>query len=583
MIGVARRLDELPDVRYTVYADDITLEAQRTSQLERLGSTRTGRRLLQRVGLSCPFDEEDELVPLRDDIGNSSVRQGSNPNRRMKALIEDRVVHSPYPNINIPVRSFYSSCQERLRMQPDNPALVDNEMSLTRGELLVRLQRYAVGFKRHGVRPGDHVLIHLGNGVENLVAAFGCILAGATAVMAKPSLTEQEICYQAGDSGCTHALTEVQFAEKVVAATASLNMKCFFSMGPAVDFVSTAVFSTLDEKEFQECPVTDPKNTVMVVLYTSGSTGLPKGAEISHYNFVACFYLSRRASERKRHSPPLSPLLQATVMCTIPPRLHAIVREMRRTGRTLPTMRHIPIGGSVVTEWLSNAARSTFGGLQTLSNTLCMTEACFLVSAQPRCRGNCDSGSDVGFPAVTFKVKVVNTKTHEKLGPSQIGEVCFQSAAMVKGYHNRPKETADLFDKGGWMKSGDAGYYDEDGRLHIAERWKQMIKCMGNQVVPAEVEELLLQKHGDEIAEVSVVGLPHDEYEEAAAAAVVLTEKGRQQDRSEVAERLKTTVSANLSVQKHLHGGVFFVGSLPKTESSRVNRTALARLLGGRQ
>ncbi|XP_077560700.1 uncharacterized protein LOC144175493 [Haemaphysalis longicornis] len=540
----------------------------------------------------------------------------------MKAVIEDRVVHSPYPNINIPVCSLYSLVEERLRMQPENPALVDNEMSLTRGELLVRFQRYAVGFKRHGVRPGDHVLIHLGNGVENLVAVFGCILAGATAVMAKPSLTQQEIRYQAGDSGCTHVLTEVQFAEKVVAATASLNMKCFFSMGPAAGFVSAADFSTLDEQEFEECPVIDPKNTVMVVLYTSGSTGLPKGAEISHYNFVACFYMSREhlpwwPTEVFLDANPIThisglsfqilPVLngaagavmpststpteimdaidkfKATVMFTIPPRFHAIVREMRRTGRSLPSVRHIGIGGSVLTKWLSNAARSTFGGLQTLSNILCMTEACFLVSSQPRMRGNCDSGSDVGFPAATVKVKVVNTKTHEKLGPNQIGEICFQSAAMVKGYHNRPKETADLFDKEGWMKSGDAGYYDEDGRLHFAERLKQMIKCMGNQVVPAELEELLLQMHGDEIAEVSVVGLPHDEYEEAAAAAVVLTEQGRHQDRPEMAEMIKTTVAANLSVQKHLYGGVFFVDSLPKTESSKVNRTALARLLGGGQ
>ncbi|KAH9372352.1 hypothetical protein HPB48_001591 [Haemaphysalis longicornis] len=91
--------------------------------------------------------------------------------------------------------------------------------------------------------------------------------------------------------------------------------------------------------------------------------------------------------------------------------------------------------------------------------------------------------------------------------------------------------------------TGDAGYYDEDGRLYVADRLKQMIKCMGNQVVPAELEELLMQEHSDVIAEVSVIGLPHPEYGEAAAAAVVLTEEGRGQDLEDLAKRIKATIA----------------------------------------
>ncbi|KAH7953316.1 hypothetical protein HPB49_007031 [Dermacentor silvarum] len=98
-------------------------------------------------------------------------------------------------------------------------------------------------------------------------------------------------------------------------------------------------------------------------------------------------------------------------------------------------------------------------------------------------------------------------------------------------------------------QTGDAGYYDDDGRLYILDRLKQMIKCMGNQVVPAELEELLLRQHADEIAEVSVVGLPHSDYGEAAAAAIVLTEKGRMQDLPTLAERIKVTVASKLFLQ----------------------------------
>ncbi|XP_049522574.1 luciferin 4-monooxygenase-like [Dermacentor silvarum] len=179
------------------------------------------------------------------------------------------------------------------------------------------------------------------------------------------------------------------------------------------------------------------------------------------------------------------------------------------------------------------------------------------------------------------KYKVVDVHTRQKLSAHQTGEICYRALSMVRGYYKRPKETAELFDEEGWCLSGDAGYYDDDGRLYILDRLKQMIKCMGNQVVPAELEELLLRQHADEIAEVSVVGLPHSDYGEAAAAAIVLTEKGRMQDLPTLAERIKVTVASNLAVHKHLHGGVYFVDSFPKTETAKADKPALARSLLG--
>ncbi|KAH9372743.1 hypothetical protein HPB48_021887 [Haemaphysalis longicornis] len=135
---------------------------------------------------------------------------------------------------------------------------------------------------------------------------------------------------------------------------------------------------------------------------------------------------------------------------------------------------------------------------------------------------------------------------------------------MARGYYKRPEETAELFDEAGFMKSGDAGYYDNDGRLYFAERLKQMIKCMENQVVPGELEELLLRHHGDEIAEVCVVGLPHADYGEAAAAAVVLSDKGRQQGRTDLAERITGTVKAKIQLGRRV---AFFCFSKKITSS----------------
>ncbi|KAL3196278.1 hypothetical protein MRX96_001624 [Rhipicephalus microplus] len=103
----------------------------------------------------------------------------------MKAPIRDRVVYSPYPSVEIPECSFYTLAKEQLLVNPDKPLLVSDVVSLTRKETLAHMERYAIGFRNNGVAPGHRICIHLDNGVENLVAIYGCILAGATVVLAK--------------------------------------------------------------------------------------------------------------------------------------------------------------------------------------------------------------------------------------------------------------------------------------------------------------------------------------------------------------------------------------------------------------
>ncbi|KAH7934188.1 hypothetical protein HPB49_022633 [Dermacentor silvarum] len=211
----------------------------------------------------------------------------------MKARIEDRVIYSPYPHIDIPVCSFYALAKEKLLINPNKIALVGDELSLTRAEVLASMQRYAVGFRQNGMLPGDHVCIHMNNSVENLIAIYGCILAGGTVFLAYALLTEDELRNEVQDGDCTHVVTDEENAVKVRKALAGLKLKGRFCVGQAADFVSTSEFLKIDEKEFRECPVADPQNNVLAVCYTSGTTGLPKGAEMTHYSYVACFYASR--------------------------------------------------------------------------------------------------------------------------------------------------------------------------------------------------------------------------------------------------------------------------------------------------
>ncbi|KAK8780237.1 hypothetical protein V5799_018423 [Amblyomma americanum] len=537
----------------------------------------------------------------------------------MRATIEDNVVHSPYPAVEMPCCSFYDAAKKALLIDPDKLALADGTVEVTRLELFKLMQRYAAGFQKHGLDPGDRVCVHVGTSVEGFAAMWGCVFAGASIVLAKTSLTERELRYQLSDSDCTHVLTEPGFAEKTAKAVASLPIKGLFSMGPAEGFMSTVAFRDLDEALFREVPIQDPREYVLFISYTSGTTGLPKGAVGTHYDFVGNMVIERPCftwdeSDIVLIGSPIahasgfictaiSVLLGITTVMTSPGtslqriselvakykvtavsflqmHLKMLVAEMHKTGNRLPGVRRVGIAGNVFTEAARRTVEAAFSDLECLANAYAMTESIGVICAPPI---EDAPGTDVGFPAPWSKIKVVDRVTRKKLGPNQIGEICFRTPTMMKQYYKRPKETAELFDEDGWCKSGDAGYYDEDGRLYVVQRLKELIKCMDNQVVPAELEDLILQEHSEYISEVVVVGLPHSEYGEAPAAAVVLKDlSGSKCDPAQLAKKIKATITDNLAVHKNLYGGVFVFDSLPKTETGKVSRHALAQVCVGR-
>ncbi|CAN7981572.1 unnamed protein product, partial [Ixodes pacificus] len=120
--------------------------------------------------------------------------------------------------------------------------------------------------------------------------------------------------------------------------------------------------------------------------------------------------------------------------------------------------------------------------------------------------------------------------TKVRLGPFNQGELVFRSPTTMRGYYKQPKATAEFLEPSGWCHSGDMGFYDNSGRIHFVRRLKDVIKCMDNQVAPAELEDILLRCH-EGIADVAVVGLPHPEYGEAAAAFILpKDEPGRHAD-----------------------------------------------------
>ncbi|KAH9372319.1 hypothetical protein HPB48_001590 [Haemaphysalis longicornis] len=143
---------------------------------------------------------------------------------------------------------------------------------------------------------------------------------------------------------------------------------------------------------------------------------------------------------------------KVTAALTFPAQLQALTRETRRTGRRVPSLRTLAVGGSVLAESLAYSVRASFGGLKHLVNMYGMTESCGVITCQPSTETQ--RGVDVGVPAIGVKVKVTDFKTHKRLGPNQMGEICIHNLSTVTTYYKRPKESAELLDEEGWLRTG---------------------------------------------------------------------------------------------------------------------------------
>ncbi|KAH6924140.1 hypothetical protein HPB50_012804 [Hyalomma asiaticum] len=434
-------------------------------------------------------------------IGRSSKlpkRSLKNP-EMTKAPIKDSVVSSPYPPIELRQdESFYQYVRRSFLERADQPALVQSGEKLRFADVLSLMERYASGFQRHGVSFGSRVCVNVSNSAESFVAVYSLCCLGAAVIMIKPTLLEREMLYQIEDSDAEHILTEQQNAEKVMNIHKKRRFKTLFSIDRTCGFVCVQDFE--DGGKFQEPQIEDTRSHTMVYIYTSGTTALPKGVEISMFAYKASI-------------------------------------ELTRAGKFFHA-------GDVFLGW--NPVTHTSGFVFTM--------AAFISGAMVL-------PSPGGLSPKDF-VDTVNK--HQKSGLSaerRSGPIIERNNHLWHMLHRRlvPKNTP-----------GDAGYYDSSGNLYVVERIKDVIKCLDQQVAPAEIETLLSQH--PLVLEAAVVGIDHPELGEAPTAFVVLDPSGK----GRVSEQdLVRLVAEQISFHKNLHGGVIFVDRLPTTDTGKYQRRKL--------
>ncbi len=432
--------------------------------------------------------------------------------------------------------------------RPDHPAVKLGDRVLDYAALDRAARATAASLRARGIQPGEKVALLVPNVPEFTIAYFGILYAGATVVPINVLAVAPEVTYFLQDSDSRLLIVHSLFAEPGTAGAADADVPVVIAGGgDGPDTLEQmAAGDTLETAH-----ATSPDDTA-VILYTSGTTGKPKGAELTHSNlFIKCTVVVPKlvppsddqvalATLPLFHSFGQTCIQNATIAIggtfTLLPRFtpQETFDIIQRDGVTLfagvPTMyfallhhegefdlsslRFCLTGGApmpveVMSEFeekFSVKIQEGFG----LSET--SPVASFGTLDKPRKPGS------IGYPAWGVEMSIVDDDDHP-LPDGERGEICIRGHNVMKGYLNRPDATKEAL-KNGWFHSGDVGYRDEDGCYWIVDRKKDMILRGGYNVYPREVEEVLYAHPA--VVEAAVFGIPHESLGEEVKAVVSL-------------------------------------------------------------
>jgi len=451
-----------------------------------------------------------------------------------------------------------SVLEHRARLTPERVAVVCGSQQLTYAELDAQAHRVAAGLHAIGIRAGDHVALSCPNLPLFPVAYFGILKAGAAVVPLNVLLKPREIAYHLRDSGAKAVIAfdgtpELPIADMVKAACAEAKCPHFIPVPSGLGGLMR------DNPTFH--PARREPHDTAVILYTSGTTGRPKGAELTHSNMV----LNAMSSHDMFRPAFDGGTAQNTALVTLPlfhstaqtclmnaglyggfrlvllPRfepgavLDAFARERIGLWIGVPTMywallQHARSTRADVSQVAASLRLCVSGGAPMPAQVLRDFEQTFgvrilegygLSETAPVVSFNQlerpTKPGTVGLPIFGVEIRCVDEHDVPQ-PPGQRGEVVVRGPNVMKGYYENPDATADA-KRGGWFRTGDIGQFDDDGYLSIVDRKKDMILRGGFNVYPREIEEVLMTHPS--VAQAAVVGVPDERLGEEVRAFVV--------------------------------------------------------------
>ncbi|MFC2149526.1 long-chain fatty acid--CoA ligase [Candidatus Auribacterota bacterium] len=429
--------------------------------------------------------------------------------------------------------------------------------TLTYSELAEYAERVAAALRSSfGIQKGDRVCLLMSNCVEYPPCLFGIIKSGAWAIPVNTFLAPEEIRFILEDSRAKVVITGEDLLEKVLTATASMKTKPEIICSDGAERKDTRLLSSiLTEDRFSMRDI-EPDDTALII-YTSGTTGTPKGAMLSHRNFVSNINDCVKVLRANRHDRfilflPLFHSFTLTVCLLLPLSIGAsiyILRSVKPFDKVIKTILFKRITGFIaipqiyhllgekkIPWWMRKliAIRFCISGSAPLSeevlkkferNTgLPLMEGYGLTETSPVVSVNPLYGerkvSSVGPPIESVKVRIVDDAGSE-VPPGDSGEICVKGPNVMKGYFEKPEETAGTITNG-WLHTGDIGKLDEDGYIYILDRKKDMILSRGLNIYPREIEQVLYQHPA--IKDAAVIGMADRNRGETPLAFVTLKE-----------------------------------------------------------
>ncbi len=493
----------------------------------------------------------------------------------------------------------------RAAENPNDVAIVFRDQPITYAELHRRVLACAGGLSALGIRKGDAFAVLVRNSPEFIILAMALSVLGGVVVPINFLEKPDRIALILNDAGAVGVLTGREFYRHVATAAKKVpTLKHFFLReGEHKEFKE---FSTLMTGAPYAGVADVSSDDLMMLLYTSGTTGLPKGVMLTHGNFLSNAEQCRGAIRLDRkdrflcllplfHSfswttcavlpfelgativiieslLPFDPVIAAiwkhkiTLFVAVPQIYQALSSKIRGAKaiilRLLNPVRLCISGAAPLATKVHENFEKTFG--------IKLLEGYGLTECSPVAAMNPEKGRKIGtvgkpLPGVSIDIRDDEGKL---FGQGEVGEIWIRGANVMKGYFHKPKETEESLTPDGWLKTGDMGRFDTDGYLSIVDRKKDLIIIKGLNVYPGEVEAVIAAD--DSVREVAVVGKMDPETSEETIRAFVTAKEGRTIDKA----RLFSLCRENLAAYKRPRE-IFIINEMPKNALQKILKKEL--------
>lgn len=501
------------------------------------------------------------------------------------------------------MNSLLSLLRRGARDFPDRPAILWDTGRLDHQTLDRLADRVAARLTRLGIRPGDRVAVYLPNGPAFPIVYTGILKAGATVVPLNLLINRRELAFILNDSGSRALIVHPDLRDNLTGIRAEApGIEMEKIIGAEAD-PEQALADLLETDAEPPALTLDPTEALAAILYTSGTTGFPKGAMLTHANLAANVQSVREAMTWRVgedrvlvvlpmfhafaatvgmltplcHGCAMVPLPrfepdavataihthQATIFLGVPSMYSVLLRLKDERISALASLRFGIVGGAAMPVSVLHQFEARFG--LRLYEGDGPTECSPVTCVNPI--GGLAKPGTVGLPIPGVDIRIVDEAGHE-LPDGEVGEIAVRGPNVMKGYWNQPGATAEVF-RDGWFLTGDLGTRDADGYFSIVDRKKDLIIVNGMNVYPRMIEEVLHQYPG--LREAAVIGEHHDLHGEIPVAYVSLEATADASERG-LREHCRTLLGRHQVPKRFV-----ILGELPKNAAGKILKRELRK------